>query len=190
MLSFPTYAEFLLQSVDGASLEGDVKRMADIEARIQEKERKEAESQLKAQQVMEDRDRINSLLSEAGKLISEEKFEAARQKLGELFRMADIEAKIQEKERRDESISGTFSDPQGFDFDEHGNLFVVDSGNKRIVVFDPNLKFKVQLVHPELYHTRFLMFDGNGDIVVTGYQEDYTLPAAKSGLTRFINPFK
>ena len=52
MLSFPTYAEFLLQSVDGASLEGDVKRMADIEARIQEKERKEAESQLKAQQAV------------------------------------------------------------------------------------------------------------------------------------------
>ena len=86
MLSFPTYAEFLLQSVDGASLEGDVKRMADIEARIQEKERKEAEAQLKAQQAVKHRNRLNSLLSESGKLISEEKFEAARQKLGELLR--------------------------------------------------------------------------------------------------------
>ncbi len=85
MLSFPIYAEFLLQSAGGDSLKDDIKRMDVIEAKIQERERQEAERQLQAQQEVERRNLINSMLSEAGRLISRQQFEAARQKLGELL---------------------------------------------------------------------------------------------------------
>ena len=85
MLSFPTYAEFLLQSAGADSLKDDTKRMDVIEAKIQERDRQEAERQLQAQQEVERRNLISSMLSEAGRLISSQEFEAARQKLGQLL---------------------------------------------------------------------------------------------------------
>ncbi len=85
MLSFPTYAEFLLQSVGADSFKDDIERMDVIEAKIQERERQEAESQLQAQREVEKRNLISSILSEAGQLISKQEFEPARQKLGQLL---------------------------------------------------------------------------------------------------------
>ncbi len=85
MLSFPTYAEFLLQNVGADSLKDDIERMDVIEAQIQEKDRQEAESRLQARQVVERKNLINSMLSEAGQLISKKEFEAARQQLGQLL---------------------------------------------------------------------------------------------------------
>ena len=85
MLSFPTYAEFLLQSVGEDSLKDDIERMDVIEAKIQERDRQEAEKQLQARQKVERKNLISSMLSEAGKLISNQEFEAAREKLGQLL---------------------------------------------------------------------------------------------------------
>ena len=85
MLSFPTYAEFLLQSAGADSLEDDIKRMDVIEARIQERDRQAAEDQLQARRKVERRNLISSMLSEAGQLISRREFELARQKLGKLL---------------------------------------------------------------------------------------------------------
>ena len=85
MLSFPAYAEFLLQSVGEDSLKDDIERMDVIEAKIQERDRQEAEKQLQARQKVERKNLISSMLSEAGKLISNQEFEAASQKLGQLL---------------------------------------------------------------------------------------------------------
>ncbi len=85
ILSFPIYAEFLLQNVGEDSLEEDIKRMDVIEAKIEERDRQEAERQLQARREVERRNLISSMLSEAGQLISKQKFETARQKLGQLL---------------------------------------------------------------------------------------------------------
>lgn len=56
------------------------------------------------------------------------------------------------------SQTGThdFSSPEEFCFDKDGNVYVADSGNKRIAVFDNNFKF--------LYEIKYLKFDdGSSD---------------------------
>ena len=86
MLSFPTYAEFLLQNVGADSFKDDIERMDVIEAKIREKDRQEAENRLRARQEVERKNLISSILSEAGQLISKKEFTGARQKLGQLLK--------------------------------------------------------------------------------------------------------
>lgn len=85
MLAFPTYAAFLLQSVGADSLKDDIARMDVLEAKIKERDRQEAERQLQARQEVNRKNLISSMLSDAGRLISSQDFEAARQKLGQLL---------------------------------------------------------------------------------------------------------
>jgi tripartite motif-containing protein 71 len=71
---------------------------------------------------------------------------------------------------------GEFRSPQGLSVDRAGNIIVVDSGNKRVQVFDPAGEFRFEFVTPPESEGSFSFpvdsaVDGRGRIVILdGYQ--------------------
>lgn len=85
LISFPSYAETLFSEITKEKVQEEEKRIAQIEARLQLARQEEMAAQQKAQQEAEQRSLIHRLLAEAGRLISEKKYQEAGGKLQELL---------------------------------------------------------------------------------------------------------
>ena len=86
LLSFPAYAELLLQDLDEDSLKEAESAIAVMEESLAEEDRKLQEAQERERQRVERKNRIISLLNEAGKLMAQKQFQEAEQRLDELLR--------------------------------------------------------------------------------------------------------
>ncbi|MDD4414905.1 MAG: hypothetical protein PHR14_10265, partial [Oscillospiraceae bacterium] len=62
----------------------------------------------------------------------------------------------------DEDTDRVFSAPKDADTDESGNLYILDSGNNRIVVYDSDLTFKSVLPAPSVDGEQFSLNDCTG----------------------------
>lgn len=86
LLSFPAYAELLLQDLDEDNLKEAESAVAAMEESLAEEARKLQEAQARERLRVERKNRIISLLSEAGKLMAQKQFQEAGQRLDELLR--------------------------------------------------------------------------------------------------------
>lgn len=86
LLSFPAYAELLLQDLDEDNLEEAESAVAAMEESLAEEQRKVQEAQERERQRVERKNRIVSLLNEAGKLMAQKQFQEAGQRLDDLLR--------------------------------------------------------------------------------------------------------
>ena len=86
LLSFPAYAELLLQDLDEDNLKEAESAIAAMEESLAEEDRKLQEAQERERQRVERKNRIISLLNEAGKLMAQKQFQEAEQRLDELLR--------------------------------------------------------------------------------------------------------
>ncbi len=85
LLSFPAYAELLLQDLDEDNLEEGESAIAAMEESLAEEERKLQDAQERERQRVERKNLIISLLDEAGKLMAQKQFQEAEQRLEELL---------------------------------------------------------------------------------------------------------
>ena len=61
---------------------------------------------------------------------------------------------------------------QGVSIDAHGNIYLIDTGNLRILVFDRNLRLTTVLVHPDIDSFRGLAANDRGELLVSGFTKD------------------
>ena len=110
LLSFPAYAELLLQDLDEDNLKEAESAIAAMEESLAEEERKVQEAQDRERQRVERKNRIISLLNEVGKLMAQQQFQEAEQRLeellqedpgnpGGLFYMAQVSARTGDLQR-------------------------------------------------------------------------------------------
>ncbi len=86
LLSFPAYAELLLQDLGEDSLKEAESAVAAMEESLAEEASKLQEAQARDRQRVERKNRIILLLNEAGKLMAKKQFQEAGQRLEELLR--------------------------------------------------------------------------------------------------------
>ena len=110
LLSFPAYAELLLQDLDEDNLKEAESAIAAMEESLAEEERKVQEAQDRERKRVERKNRIISLLNEVGKLMAQRQFQEAEQRLeellqedpgnpGGLFYMAQVSARTGDLQR-------------------------------------------------------------------------------------------
>lgn len=61
---------------------------------------------------------------------------------------------------------------QGVSIDAHGNIYLIDTGNLRILAFDRNLRLTTVLVHPNIDSFRGLAANDRGELLVSGFTKD------------------
>ena len=86
MLSFPSYSESLFAGIQKSEIREDEKRISTLENKIITEERDQLARQQEAQERVEQKRRIKSLLDEAGRLLGEKEYRMAQEKLNELLR--------------------------------------------------------------------------------------------------------
>ncbi len=69
------------------------------------------------------------------------------------------------------SGDGEFASPQGLALDETGNIYVADTGNARVQIFDPQGQLLMVIADERFMGPRYVAFDDAGRIYVTDLSE-------------------
>lgn len=86
LTSFPSYVEILFKGVEKSLIEKDAKTIAALESEIKIQQEREVEAQEKALGEVDRRNRLNSLLNQAGILLSKKQFQSASETLQAILR--------------------------------------------------------------------------------------------------------
>ena len=85
LISFPSYVESVFQGISEPMIKDDAEAIARLENKLKEVRQKKLTAEQAVQTEVARRSRINSLLAEAGKLLKQEQFKLAQEKLNELL---------------------------------------------------------------------------------------------------------
>ncbi|MDA2933683.1 tetratricopeptide repeat protein [Acidobacteria bacterium AH-259-D05] len=86
LISFPSYVETVFKGVEKSLIQEDAKTIAAFESEIKSQQEQEATAQEKALQEISRRNRITTLLNQAGLLLSEKQFQSAGESLQAVLR--------------------------------------------------------------------------------------------------------
>ena len=85
LLSFPAYCEVLFRGITDSKIREDEKAIEKLEEKIEAGKQEQLAQRQKEQQEKERRNRIRSLLTEAGHLLSQKQYESAQETLDQLL---------------------------------------------------------------------------------------------------------
>jgi len=85
LISLPFYIEDLFKDIEKSQIEEDEKVIAALESDLRIEQEKEAESLHRAQEEIDRRNRVNSLLNQAAVLLSKREYQSAREQLRTLL---------------------------------------------------------------------------------------------------------